>query len=95
MIYLQQVFYSKVSQPNTVTVESSLTSPTSQIELSKRINQQLFQSLLESLSLANRARFLSVSACMQPAGYQWSLLSARPCFSSLVSTRLQSDGGWT
>ena len=69
MIYLQQVFYSKVSQPNTVTVESSLTSPTSQKELSKRINQQLFQSLLESLFLANRARLLSVSARMQPAGY--------------------------
>ena len=65
-IYLQQAvvaFNSKVSLLNTISVISILASPTpTQKVLSGMIVDQLFSTMLESSSHANRARLLSVAA---------------------------------
>ena len=57
------LFNFRVSQPNAVTVESVLALPSiPQRELSMRIDDQLFISLLNSSSVPNKARLLSTSA---------------------------------
>ena len=57
------LFNSRVSQPDVVTVESVLAFPSiPQRELSRRLDDQLFISLLNSSSVPNKARLLSVSA---------------------------------
>ena len=57
------LFNSRVSQLDVVTVESVLAFPSiPQRELSRRLDDQLFISLLNSSSVPNKARLLSVSA---------------------------------
>ena len=63
--HLQQAvvtYNSQVSVSEAITVESTLASPITQKVLSGRVEEQLFKSLLESSSPANKARLLSVSA---------------------------------
>eukprot|EP00731_Ephydatia_muelleri_P026462 Em0018g562a len=71
-IHLQQAvvaFNSQVSLPNAISVISVLASPTpTQKVLSGMIEDQLFSTLLESSSHANRARLLSAAA---PRSSSW------------------------
>ena len=63
--HLQQAvvaYNSKVSLHHKITAESALASPTPQRELSSRIDENQFKSLLEASSPANKARLLSASA---------------------------------
>ena len=60
-------FNSQVSVPNAISVISVLASPTpTQKVLSGMIENQLFSTLLDSSSHANRARLLSVAAHPSP-----------------------------
>ena len=53
------VYNSKVSLHHSITAESALTSPSSERELSSKIDENVFKSLFRA---ANKAQLLSVSA---------------------------------
>ncbi|KAL5494149.1 hypothetical protein EMCRGX_G015427 [Ephydatia muelleri] len=63
--HLQQAviaYNSKVASHHAITAESALTSPTTQRELSSKIDEDQFKSLLGASCPADKARLLSVSA---------------------------------
>ncbi|KAL5478022.1 hypothetical protein EMCRGX_G024897 [Ephydatia muelleri] len=63
--YLQQAviaYNSKVASHHAITAESALASPTTQRELSSKIDEDQFKSLLGASCPADKARLLSVSA---------------------------------
>ena len=63
--HLQQAviaYNSKVSSQHAITAESALVSPTTQRELSSKIDEDQFKSLLGASCPADKARLLSVSA---------------------------------
>ena len=69
-LHLQQAvtaYNSKVVSHNSITVESVLASPIPQRELSSKIDEEQFKSLLEASSPANKARLLSISAPHSPS----------------------------
>ena len=69
-LHLQQAvtdYNSKVASHNAITVESVLASPIPQRELSSKIDEEQFKSLLEASSPANKARLLSISAPHSPS----------------------------
>ena len=69
-LHLQQAvtaYNSKVASHNAITVESVLASPIPQRELSSKIDEEQFKTLLEASSPANKARLLSISAPHSPS----------------------------
>ena len=87
-------FNNQVPLHESITVEAVLASPPPQKYLSKRLDSQVFQSMLFSSSPANKARILSVSA---PHAGSW--ISAIPSTGLALhldpaDVRLLLDGGW-